>query len=135
MATRAHHPGDVRALVLSEHEAVRRELVAYLARTAGLEVTGDHFSVDGIRAVHPQVVVLDLSRLSHRNLVDALAAAGQVGARIVALASVSEPSEERAVTRAGGLYRLKAGGADGLAETILMAAHQPAGCTPISATA
>jgi DNA-binding NarL/FixJ family response regulator len=116
----------VRALVLSEHDAVRCQLVAYLGRSPALDVTGDRFTVDAIRAAHPRVVVLDLSQLARDDLGRALAAAGDVGARVVALASVRESDDERDVLRAGGTYRLKTVGADGLAETVA-AAVQPLG--------
>lgn len=125
MNARTSQPAPVRALVISQHDAVRRQLVAYLARTPGLSVTGERFGVETIRTVHPQVLVLDLSRLGHAELAGAIEAAGQVGARLITLASIREPSDEVEVTRAGGLYRLKAVGADGLAETVLAAAGQP----------
>ena len=52
----------------------------------------------------------------------AIAAAQRVGAHLIALASLRELADERAVTGAGGLYRLKSAGADGLAEIVIDAA-------------
>jgi hypothetical protein len=49
-----------------------------------------------------------------------------VGAHLIALASMRELADERAVTVAGGLYRLKSAGADGLAEIVQDVAAQPA---------
>jgi DNA-binding NarL/FixJ family response regulator len=112
----------VRALVLSEHEAVRRQLVAYLGRAPGVEAIGRPFAVDAIREAHPEVVVLDLSRLGRGDLGRAIAAAGEVGARLIALASVREAADEREVLRAGGAYLLKAVGADGLAAVVAASA-------------
>ncbi|MDP8924930.1 MAG: hypothetical protein M3O34_18940 [Chloroflexota bacterium] len=108
----------VRALVLSEHDAVRRQLVAYLGRSSGLEVTGEPFRVAAIREARPQVLVLDLSGLGRDDLGRAITAAAEVGARVIALASVHEPTAEREVVEAGGTYRLKTVGADGLAEIV-----------------
>ena len=43
-------------------------------------------------------------------------------AAMAALASLRADADERAVLEAGGLYRLKSAGADGLAETVLATA-------------
>ena len=116
----------VRVLVLSQHEAVRRQLVAYLDRSPALQVHGDEFSVDAITQSRPDVLVLDLSQLGPTDLQQGLDAARDVGARVIALASIGERSAERAVVEAGGLYRLKSAGADGLADLVHDAARRPA---------
>jgi DNA-binding NarL/FixJ family response regulator len=121
----------VRALVISQHDAVRRQLVAYLARSPGLSVTGERYAAETIRNVNPRVLVLDLSRIDRSELAEAIDAASQVGARLIALASIREPVEEHTVTDAGGIYRLKAVGADGLAETVLAAAERPPVHVPV----
>ena len=117
--------GRVQVLVVSQHDAVRRQLVAYLGRSPSLTVDGDEFSWDTIVGTHPEVVVLDLSQLGPNGLRQAVDAARNVGARLIALASIREPADERAVIEAGGLYCLKSAGADGLAETVLSAVHRP----------
>jgi len=66
----------------------------------------------------PDVLVLDLSRLGHDQLRRALDTVRLTGTRLVALASIREPADEREVIDAGGLYRLKSAGADGLAEIV-----------------
>jgi hypothetical protein len=109
----------VQTLVLSQHEAVRRQLVAYLGRSPALAVSGEPFDPEAIVRARPEVVVLDLSRLGSAGLRSAIGAVQAVGARLIALASIREPADEDAVGRAGGLYRLKSAGADGLAETVL----------------
>ena len=54
---------DVTTLVISQHEAVRRQLVTYLGRSPALAVSGDAFSPEAIIQAHPDVLVLDLSQL------------------------------------------------------------------------
>jgi DNA-binding NarL/FixJ family response regulator len=105
-------------LVMSQHDAVRRQLVMYLGRSPSLVVSGDAFSADVIVRSAPDVLVLDLSQLGHDQLRQAIEATHRTGARLIALASIREPSAERAVIDAGGLYRLKSAGADGLAEVV-----------------
>ena len=107
-----------RILVVSQHDAVRRQLVFYLGLSPSLAVSGDAFSPEAIVRIDPDVVVLDLSRLGQAELLQALDAVHESGARLVALASIREAADEHAVTGAGGLYRLKSAGADGLAETV-----------------
>jgi DNA-binding NarL/FixJ family response regulator len=111
--------GGVRVLVISQHDAVRRQLVAYLHRSPALIVSGDEFSGEAIRRQQPEVLVLDLSALGRGRLEKALDAARGVGARVIALASLHDPAAERTVVAAGGRYRLKSAGADGLTEAIL----------------
>ena len=128
--TRATHAitnraGTVQTLVLSQHEVVRRQLVAYLGRSPDLAVKGDPFTPDAILQAHPDVLVLDLSQLGPAGLRSAIEAAQRVGARLIALASIREPADEQLVARAGGLYRLKSAGADGLAEVVREVASQP----------
>jgi len=121
--------GDVAAvqtLVISQHEAVRRQLVAYLGRSPDLVVSGAPFSPAAILSAHPVVLVLDLSQLGTGGLRAAIEAAQHVGARVIALASIREPSDEQSVTGVGGLYRLKSAGADGLAGLVKEIATQPA---------
>lgn len=108
----------VRTLVISQHEAVRRQLVTYLSRTPALSVSGDAFTPEAIVRAHPDVLVLDLSQLGQAGLGTALDAARRVDAYLIALASMRDLSDERAVTDFGGLYRLKSAGADGLAEIV-----------------
>lgn len=108
----------VQTLVISQHEAVRRQLVAYLSRSPALFVRGDTFNPEAITHAHPDVLVLDLSQLGQAGLRQAIDAARHVGAHLIALASMREPADEREVTSAGGLYRLKSAGADGLAEIV-----------------
>lgn len=115
----------VRTLVISQHEAVRRQLVLYLSRSPALSVGGDAFTPEAIIRARPDVLVLDLSQLCQAGLGAALDAARQVGARLIALASMREPADERAVTNSGGLYRLKAAGADGLADVVHDVASRP----------
>src|SRR5688572_19261186 len=112
-------------LVISQHEAVRRQLVTYLGRSPSLAVSGDAFSLEAIIQAHPDVLVLDLSQLGQERLRQAIDAARCVGAHLIALASMRDLADERAVTVAGGLYRLKSAGADGLAEIIQDVATQP----------
>jgi hypothetical protein len=103
---------------MSQHEAVRRQLVTYLRRVPALEVSGDIFSTEEIVRAHPDVLVLDLSRLGREDLRRAIDATQRVGARLIALASMPDRADERAITGAGGLYRLKSAGADRLGEII-----------------
>lgn len=117
--------GRVRVLVLSQHDAVRRQLVAYLDRSPSLRGHGDELSADAIAHARPDVVVLDLSRLGPNDLRLGLDAAHDVGARVIALASIRERSAERSVVEAGGLYRLKSAGADGLADLVRDAGRWP----------
>ena len=120
----------IRTLVLSQHEAVRRQLVAYLGRSPALAASGEPFAPEAIARALPDVLVLDLSRLGPADLEAAIEAARLVGARLIALASMPEPADEARVRRAGGTYRLKAAGADGLAEVVLAAARGPAADGP-----
>ena len=122
--------GVVHVLVISQHDAVRRHLVAYLDRSSDLQVSGDEFSVEAIVQAHPDVLVLDLSRLGADGLRGALEATRSIGARLIALASLRECAAEHAVVEAGGLYRLKSAGADGLAEAVYHVAHDPLGAGP-----
>jgi DNA-binding NarL/FixJ family response regulator len=108
----------VRTLVISQHEAVRQQLVTYLGRSPALDVRGTAFTPEAIVHARPSVLVLDLSRLGESGLRDALDAARLVNARVIALASLCDPADERAIVDFGGLYRLKSAGADRLAEAI-----------------
>jgi DNA-binding NarL/FixJ family response regulator len=111
-------PAVATVLVMSQHEGVRRQLVVYLGRSPSLRVSGDVFSSEAILQARPDVLVLDLSQLERGGLGKAIDAARQVGARLIALASMRDLADERAVTDAGGLYRLKSAGADGLADIV-----------------
>jgi hypothetical protein len=113
-----------RALVICQHEAVRRQLVAYLGRSPALVVSGQPFAPETIVRARPDVLIVDLSQLGHENLRRAIDAARSVGARLIALASIREPADEDLVRQAGGLYRLKSAGADGLAEIVLDAGNR-----------
>jgi len=115
----------ITTLVISQHDAVRRQLVTYLSRSPALVVSGDAFSPEAIVQAHPDVLVLDLSQLGQNGLRLAIDAAQRVSAQLIALASMRELADERAVIAAGGLYRLKSAGADGLAEIIQDVATQP----------
>jgi hypothetical protein len=108
----------VRTLVVSQHEAVRRHLVAYLGRSPSLSVAGVPFSVEAILLEAPAVVVLDLSQLLSGDLPSAIEAVERVGGRLIALASIGDASDQDLVRGAGGVYQLKAAGAHGLAETV-----------------
>jgi len=112
-------------LVISQHDAVRRQLVTYLGRSPALAVSGDAFSREAIIQAHPDVLVLDLSQIGQERLRQAIDAAQHVGARLIALASMRDLADERAVTGAGGLYRLKSAGGDGLVEIIQDVAPHP----------
>lgn len=116
----------VQTLVVSQHEAVRQQLVMYLSRSAALAVTGAAFSPAAILDAHPDVLVLDLSQLRLVDLRDAIEAAQLMGARLIALASLRDPRAEELVVDAGGRYQLKAAGANGLAEMVLEAMSRPA---------
>ena len=118
-------PAVATALVMSQHEGVRRQLVAYLGRSPTLRVSGDLFSPEAILRTRPDVLVLDLSQLERGGLRKAIDAARQVDARLIALASMRDLADERAVTGAGGLYRLKSAGADGLADIVVDVAASP----------
>jgi hypothetical protein len=107
------------ALVISQHEAVRRQLVTYLSRSPALAVSGEPFAPELIAQARPDVLIVDLSQLGRDNLGQAIDAARAVGARLIALASIREPAEEALVRQAGGLYRLKSAGPDGLADLVL----------------
>ena len=109
----------VRTLVVSQHEAVRQQLVMYLTRSPALTVTGAAFSPAAILDARPDVLVLDLSQLRLVDLHDAIEASQFVGARLIALASLRDPRAEELVLDAGGRYQLKAAGANGLAEMVL----------------
>jgi DNA-binding NarL/FixJ family response regulator len=108
----------VRTLVISQHSVVRRQLVACLGRSPTLEVAGEPFSVQAILDAEPDVVILDLSQLVDGDLYAAIDAVSRVGARLIALASIGDPADRDAVLGAGGIYRLKSAGADGLAEMV-----------------
>lgn len=108
----------VRVLVMSQHDAVRRELVIYLARSPTLVVCGDLFSYKSIIRARPDVLVLDLSQLTGTDLRQAIDAARRVDASLITLATMYDEAADRAVTEAGGLYRLKSATADGLADVI-----------------
>jgi DNA-binding NarL/FixJ family response regulator len=116
----------VQALVMSQHDAVRCQLVAYLSRSPGLAVSGVSFSPEAIGRASPDVVVLDLSQIGPDGLGAALAAAQAVGARLIALASMRVPADEALVREGGGLYLLKTAGADGLAEHVQRLGTRPA---------
>jgi DNA-binding NarL/FixJ family response regulator len=103
---------------MSQHDAVRRQLVIYLDRSPALAVRGDAFSPEAIVRSDPDVLVLDLSQLGREQLCQAIETVHLTGTRLIALASIREPADERAVVDAGGLYRLKSAGADGLAEIV-----------------
>ena len=123
--TRHTTTGLIHVLVISQHELVRRQLVTYLGRSIAVEVSGDEFSVGSIARARPDVLVLDLSRLTPTQVGQALDASEQAGARVIALASMFDPTAEQAVTQAGGLYRLKSAGADGLADIVHTIGAQP----------
>lgn len=108
----------IRVLVISQHEVVRCQLVAYLGRSSSLCVTGDEFSPDAIEQARPDVLVLDLSRIGPDDLHQAIDAVTRSGGKLIALASLRVPADEAAVLAVGGLYRLKSAGADGLAEVV-----------------
>jgi DNA-binding NarL/FixJ family response regulator len=114
----------IEILVMSQHDVVRRHLVDYLGRASALAVNGDAFSPETIVQADPDVLVLDLSQLGHDQLRRALDTVRVTGSRLIALASIREPADEREVIDAGGLYRLKSAGADGLAEIVRDLAHQ-----------
>jgi len=109
---------------------VRQQLVAYLGRSPALNVSGQRFSAEAILQIQPDVLILDLSQLGDVGLRAAIDAAGCVPARLIALASMPDPAEEETVRSAGGVYRLKSAGADGLAEIIRDVASRPAGPRP-----
>lgn len=108
----------IRTLVISQHDAVLQQLVMYLSRSPLLAVTGTAFSPAAIAEAHPDVLVLDLSRLGLTDLRDAIEASQLVGARVIALASLRDPRAEELVLQAGGRYQLKVAGANGLAELV-----------------
>src|SRR5688500_3153644 len=85
----------VTTLVISQHDAVRRQLVTYLGRSPGLTVSGDAFSPEAIIRAHPDVLVLDLSQIGRDGLRQAIDAAHRVGAHLIALASMRELADER----------------------------------------
>jgi len=120
---RGASPASVTTLVISQHETVRRQIVTYLSRSLALAVRGDAYSPEAIIQAHPDVLVLDLSQLGQEHVRQAIDAAQLVGARLIALASMHELADERAVTGAGGLYRLKSAGGDELAEIVQDLAH------------
>jgi len=62
--TRRAPAGLVQVLVISQHEIVRQQLVAYLRRSASFAVGGAELSVGAIVRAQPDVLVLDLSRVS-----------------------------------------------------------------------
>src|SRR4051812_39998954 len=64
--------GPIQVLVVSQHDMVRRQLVAYLQRSASLSVSGDELSSERLVLAHPDVLVLDLSQIDPRGLGQAL---------------------------------------------------------------
>ncbi len=108
----------IRTLVISQHEVVRRQLVAYLSRSPYLSVEGKVFEPEVIERVRPDVLVLDLSQLDAASIRQATDAVIAIGAGLIALASMPDVHVERLVRDAGGEYRLKAAGADHLAEAV-----------------
>ncbi|MGE3270212.1 MAG: hypothetical protein AB7P40_15780 [Chloroflexota bacterium] len=108
----------IQTLVISQHDVVRQQLVHYLSRSPNVHAAGAAFSLDAIRNFHPDVLVLDLSQLDYDELVVAIDAADEVGARLIALASLRDADTEALVLQAGGHYQLKAAGANGLAELV-----------------
>ena len=125
----------VRTLVISQHDAVLQQLVMYLSRSPVLAVTGAAFSPAGIADAHPDVLVLDLSRLGLADLRDAIEVSQLVGARLIALASLRDPRAEELVLQAGGRYQLKVAGANGLAELVLETMARPTHRTEVPSTA
>lgn len=113
----------VHVLVVSQHDGVRRQLVAYLGRSSSLVVSGDEFSPEAIESSQPDVLVLDLSQLDADDLRRAIGMARRSGAGLIALASLRKSADEHAVVEAGGLYRLKSAGADGLVDVVRSAAR------------
>lgn len=108
----------IRTLVISQHELVRRQLVAYLRLSPYLEVVGDVFDPDTILQNRPDVLVLDLSQLGPCSVRQAIDAVICTGAGLIALASMPDVHIERMVREAGGLYRLKSASAERLAEAV-----------------
>ena len=108
-----------RALVLSDHDGVRRQLGEHLARSGGLDVVSGACAVDLVLGSGAGAVVLDLSGVDRAILDAVLAAAARLGARIIALASIRDSEQELAVRAAGGVYRLKAIGDRDLADLVL----------------
>jgi DNA-binding NarL/FixJ family response regulator len=122
----ANQTATVQTLVISQHDAVRRLLVAYLGRSPDLVVQGEPFAPETILQTRPDVLVLDLSQLGRAGLRAAIDAAQRIGAHLIALASMRDADDEQTVLGAGGMYRLKSAGADGLAETVRAVASRPA---------
>jgi len=114
--------GRMSVLVLSKHEAVRRQLVAHLARSPQLAVTGASDGRMAIAEVHPRIVVLDLSGLDPMTLARFIALADESDVRLIALASVHDPRQEGQIVAAGGAYLLKAVGAGCLDAVLEMSA-------------
>lgn len=108
----------INMLVISQHDAVRRELVEYLRRTPGMSACGEAFSTSAIFRSRPDVLVLDLSQISTNDLQKAFTVARHVGARLIALASMPDPAIEQQVLAAGGTYCLKSADPGGLAKII-----------------
>ena len=84
----------VQTLVISQHEVVRGQLVAYLTRSLDLSVRGEAFRSDAILRAQPDVVVLDLSQIGHAGLVAAIDEARCVDAGIMALASIYDLTDD-----------------------------------------
>jgi hypothetical protein len=120
-------------LVLSQHAGVRRQLVEYLARSPGLDVVSSGCDIEVVRAGGGRVIVLDHSRVESTTLAAKLAVAVERNARILALASIHDPEQERAVRAAGGVYRLKAVG-DGDLVGIILARADGLEPTPLGST-
>jgi hypothetical protein len=114
----------VRVLVVSRDEEVRRQLVAHLGRSGRLVVTGGDAVPAVISTSRPAVVVLDLSRVRPEERRRLLAQAAGIDAAVVALASLHDPHADGEVRAAGGVYRLKAVGDDGLVDAALAAADR-----------
>lgn len=102
-------------LVVSQHDAVRRQLVDGLARSTRARVSGAACTLEAIREVHPQTLVLDLSQVDRALLRQVTALAAEISARLIVLASVHDANDERQVVMAGGAYLLKSVGGDALA--------------------
>ena len=114
--------GCMSVLVLSKHEAVRRQLVAHLARSPELAVTGASDGLTAIAEVSPRIVVLDLSGLDPTTLARFIGLAAESDVRLIALASVHDPGQESQIAAAGGVYLLKAVGAGCLDAVLEMSA-------------
>lgn len=124
-------PNPIRVMVLSGHDTVRRQLVATLGRSRALVVVGAAPSVLAARAeaerARPNVLVVDLSDLDARGFTAMVALSHDLGARLVALASIAEPAEQQRVQEAGGVYLLKTIGNSQLVDAVLAVEQASAG--------